>query len=94
MFVVKNRTGDELLPLIKKWIKPGSIIHSYCWKLYDTHGQEDYTHLKVNHSIQFTNPETGANTNPIENEWRHAKQAQPSYGTVHALVQSYLAQNL
>ncbi len=94
MFVVKNRTRDELLPLIKKWIKPGSIIHSDCWKPYDTLGQEGYTHLKVNHSIQFTNPETGANTNHIENEWRHAKQAQPSYGTVHAHVQSYLAQHL
>ncbi len=90
MFVVKNLTRDELLTLIKKWIKPGSIIHSNCWKPYETLGQEGYTHLKVNHIIQFTNPETGANTNCIEN----AKQVQPSYGTVHAHVQSYLAQHL
>ncbi len=93
MFVVKNQTRDELLPLIK-WIKPGLIIHSDWWKLYDTPGQESYTHLKVNHNIQFTNPETGANTNHSENEWRHAKQAQPSYATFHADVQSYLAQHL
>ncbi len=90
MFVVKKQTRDELLPLIKKWIKPGPIIHSGCWKPYDTLRQEAYTHLKINHSIQFTNPETGANTNHIENEWRHVKQAQPSY----AHVQSYLAQHL
>ncbi len=51
MFVVKNRTRHELLPLMKKWIKPGSIIHSDCWKPYDTLGQECYTHLKVNNSI-------------------------------------------
>ncbi len=86
MFVVKTCTRDELLP--------GSIIHSDCWKLYDTLGKEGYTHLKVNHNIQFSNPETGANTNHIENEWRHTKQAQPSYGTVHAHVQSYLDQHL
>ncbi len=94
MFVIKNRTRDELLPLIKMWIKPGSIIHSDCWTLYDTLGQDGYTHLKVNHSIQFTNPATGANTNYIENEWTHATQAQPSYGTVLAHVQLYLAQHL
>ncbi len=40
MFVVKNRTRDGLLPLIKKWIKPGPIIHSDCWKPHDTLGQE------------------------------------------------------
>ncbi len=84
MSVVKNQTTDEWLPFIKKWIKRGSIVHSDCWKPYDTLGQEGYTHLKVNHSIQFTNPETDANTNHIENEW----QAQPSY------VLSYLAQHL
>ncbi len=50
MFVIKNRTRDELLPLIKKWIKPRSVIYSYCWKPYDTLRQKGYTHLKVNHS--------------------------------------------
>ncbi len=78
----------------KKWIKPCSIVHSDCSKPYDTLGQEGYTHLKVNHSIQFANPETGANTSHIENEWRHAKQAQPSYGPVHAHVASYVLQYL
>jgi len=34
---------------------------------------EGYVHLKVNHSINFVDPETGANTNKIESSWRAAK---------------------
>ena len=33
-YVVKNRTADELLPIIKKHSKPGSIIISDKWKAY------------------------------------------------------------
>ncbi|PIK45347.1 hypothetical protein BSL78_17768 [Apostichopus japonicus] len=75
MVPVEKRDETTLLTLIKKWIRPGSIIHSNCWKAYDCLSKEGYTHLKVNHSVEFVNAETGACTNHIENEWLHAKKS-------------------
>ena len=34
LFPVKDRSEATLLPIIKKWIKPGSTIISDCWKGY------------------------------------------------------------
>ena len=34
MFTVEHRDEDNLLPIIKKWIKPGTLIISDCWKAY------------------------------------------------------------
>ena len=32
--LIHNRKQSTLLPIIQKWIKPGSIIYSDCWKAY------------------------------------------------------------
>ena len=80
MVPVCNRKKETLLALIKKWILPGSIIHSDCWKAYSCLSKYGYTHLTVNHSKEFVNPETGACTNSIESDWRHAKLHMLKYG--------------
>ena len=65
---VQDRSKETLQREIKKWIKPGSVIVSDCWKGYI--GLEDigYTHKTVNHSIEFKNDE-GYYTNTIEGSW-------------------------
>ena len=80
MISVANRKAATLEKLIKKWIKPRSIIHSDCWKAYSKLSQMGYTHVTVNHSKEFMNLETAACTNAIESEWRHAKLSMPRYG--------------
>lgn len=35
---VPNRSAKTLIALIRKWIHPGSIIISDCWKAYDAIG--------------------------------------------------------
>ena len=94
MFAVDNRKKPTLIPLIKKWIRPGSIIHSDCFKTYHCLPKLGYTHLTVNHSKEFKNKETGACTNKIECEWRHAKVAMPDYGVHRGLHDGYLAKFL
>jgi transposase-like protein len=79
MVAVDDRTRATLLPIIKDWILPGTTIISDCWKPYDTLNQEDFDHLRVNHSISFKDPVTGAHTNAIESSWRHAKDGMSSY---------------
>ncbi|EFN82992.1 Uncharacterized transposase-like protein HI1328.1, partial [Harpegnathos saltator] len=55
MFVVPvvSRKAEILLPLIKKYIAPGSTIYSDCWKAYDKIDQKLYKHYTVNHSNNF-----------------------------------------
>ncbi|XP_073816087.1 uncharacterized protein [Musca autumnalis] len=79
MFPVEDRTRDTLLPLIKKYIKPESIIISDCWRAYKTLSKEEYTHHQVNHSENFVDPQTGYHTNTMEGLWRHLKRSVPEY---------------
>ena len=92
MVPVKNRKQTTLLPLIQKWIRPGSIIHSDCWKAYNCLGTHGYKHITVNHSKEFKNIATGACTNSIESDWRHAKVSFPRYGVQKGFHAGYLAE--
>ena len=92
MIPVHNRKQKTLLPLIQKWIKPGSIIHSDCWKAYCNLNKMGYTHVTVNHSKEFKNQSNAACTNCIESEWWHAKVYMPKYGMHKGLHAGYLAE--
>ena len=60
---VENRTVDTLVSIIKDNILPGTTIISDCWKAYDGLSKEGFNHLKVNHSVNFVDPDSGAHTN-------------------------------
>ena len=55
MFVaaVPDRTSATLVDILKKYVAPGTIIHSNCWKAYDCLEEEGYQHYTVNHSENF-----------------------------------------
>ncbi|EFN72165.1 hypothetical protein EAG_03335, partial [Camponotus floridanus] len=57
----ESRTEEILLAFIKKWILPGTIIVSDCWKSYNCLGNDEsfQQFLTVNHSFNFVDPETG-----------------------------------
>ena len=91
LVAVEKRDEQTLLPIIQKWIEPGTIIVSDCWKAYsklETHG---YEHRTVNHSREFVNKE-GDHTNKIEGHWRHAKCKLPKFGVRKHLFSTYLAE--
>ena len=79
MVPVENRTAATLIPLIQRYIEPGSIIYSDCWKSYGgiQNLPEGYYHWTVNHSTNYKDPVTGACTNTIEGSWRHMKRSLP-----------------
>ena len=60
------------------------------WKAYDFIKDEGYTHLTVNHSLNFVDPDTGAYTQRIENTWWGVKRNMPRTGTSKDLFESYL----
>lgn len=92
MVPVKNRKARTLVPLIVKWVEPGTIIHSDCWKAYSKLKTLGYEHVTVNHSKHFVDPDSKACTNRIESDWRHAKVSLPRYGVHKGLHASYLAE--
>lgn len=54
-------------------IAPGTIIASDYWKAYDKLPTiNNYTHVTVNHSINFVAPDV-THTNRIESQWRPFK---------------------
>jgi hypothetical protein len=79
------------LPIIEEWILPGTTIISDCWKAYNCLEREGYVHLKVNHSLHFKDPETGAHSNSIESSWRAAKAVVSSSGRRKAHIPGNLA---
>lgn len=89
---VADRTRETLLEIIKNNIQPGTTIISDCWKAYDILDREGFEHLKVNHSLNFVDPDTGAHTNTIESTWRALKKSLPVSGTVKSLYDTYFSQ--
>lgn len=63
--VVEDRMKETLLSVITDRVLPGTTIISDCWRSYDCFKDEGFVHLKVNHSLVFKDPVTGAHTNTI-----------------------------
>lgn len=94
MVPVEKRDRDTLLPIIHKWIKPGTTIYSDKWKAYDGLDKDPkyhYIHHSVNHSVTYKDPITSACTNGIEGSWRPAKVAYNSSGRRKGSYDGYLA---
>ncbi len=68
---VDDRTKSTLNSVILDTICSGSIVHSDRWPSYMSIFDENlsFIHGSVNHSQNFVDPETGVNTNLIENLW-------------------------
>ncbi|KAG0428919.1 hypothetical protein DMUE_5783, partial [Dictyocoela muelleri] len=77
--VVENRKNITLMPIIQKQIKNKSYIVSDKWAGYNQI-QNNYRDA-VNHTYNFVDPVTKANTQKIENLWLHLKKIKHySYG--------------
>ena len=88
--IVKNRKASTLIPLIQKYILPGTRIITDEWKGYIPLSQLGYSHLTVNHKCQFLDPKTGANTNRIEGLWAHIRRSFPRSGVRKNYLQQFI----
>ena len=72
--LVDDRKAETLLPIIQKYVKPGSTIFSDQWAAYRDLQRLGYQHYTVNHSQNFVDPVTGTCTNAIEAYWSRVKR--------------------
>jgi hypothetical protein len=96
---VQNRSTEILLPIIKKYVKPGTEIHSDQWAAYGDISSIDvnppFIHKTVNHSKWFKDPTTGVHTNNVEAYWCSIKRRfKMLNGTSRELTASYLDEHM
>jgi hypothetical protein len=78
MVPVGKRNKETLLPIIFKYMKPGTTVISDEWKAYKALINHNYAHKSVNHSINFVSPDDPiVHTQNIENLWSVLKRKRP-----------------
>jgi len=88
---VSDRSAATLIPIIKRWILPGTTVLSDCWKAYSSLEREGFIHETVNHSVHFVS-DSGTHTNTIESTWNALKKSLPKFGTAKDMYNSYFAE--
>ena len=77
----QDRSAKTLIPLIKKYIRSGSIIISDGWAAYGSLSNEGYSHRVINHSENFVHPEDrSVHTQTVEQLWRNIKEWAKRFG--------------
>ena len=71
-----KRSAAVLIPLIQRYVLPGTVIMTDGWRAYASLGSLGYSHYVANHSTHFVDPVTGAHINTQEGLWTHAKASQ------------------
>ncbi|RCN41593.1 hypothetical protein ANCCAN_12461 [Ancylostoma caninum] len=68
LILVRRRDARTLLRLIVKYIRPGTTMISDCWRAYSRISTlpQGFTHLTVNHQLNFIDPRSGAHTQNID----------------------------
>ena len=93
--VGERRDAATLMPLILKYIRPGSIIVSDQWGAYNRVKDHGYTHYTINHSENFVDPEDcEVHTQNVERLWRDLKEWVKRPGIKSNFLQQYLARYL
>jgi len=72
--LVDDRSANTLIPIIQKYVLPGTTIYSDQWPAYRNLNNLGYIHSTINHSQNFVDPNTGTCTNAIEAYWSRVER--------------------
>lgn len=91
--VVTDRSGASLLDVVRKYVEPGSEIHSDGWRGYSGLKALGYAHRTVNHSVEFVAAD-GAHTQRIESQWRNIRRKFSRGGIRHEDIGFHLVEHV
>jgi len=69
-----KRDSATLISIVEQHVDERSTVITDCWKGYCQLEQDNWSHLTVNHSMNFVDPTTGTHTQNIENMWWQMKR--------------------
>ena len=92
-FLVNKRDHETLHQIICREVEPDTSIHSDCWPGYICLSALSFNHLTVNHSQNFIDPISGANTQRIEAIWTRIRLKMVKQMKLTPLIDSHLAEH-
>jgi len=80
--VIDNTKSDTLMPIIRRKIRPDSVVYTDSYRSYNALDVSEFKHYRINHSELFAD---GRNhINGIENFWNQAKRVLRKYNGIPA----------
>ncbi len=94
--ICPNNVRDEnnLLRIINKHVEKGTTIMTDCWKSYNGLTSDGFNHLTVCHKYNYIDPNTYANTQKIESNWRPLRNKLASKGVNKDMLADHLCEFL
>lgn len=82
MFVlpINDASSDTLMPIIRKKIKPDSVVYTDAFRSYNVLDVSEFKHYRINHSRLFADKHN--HINGIENFWNQAKRVLRKYNGI------------
>ena len=77
---VPNAKSDTLMPIIRRKIKPDSIVYTDTFRSYNVLDVSEFKHYRINHSHLFAKQKN--HINGIENFWNQAKRVLRKYNGI------------
>ena len=84
-----RRRRVDLLPLIQKWVAPGSTIVTDEWRAYDCLTREGFDHENVCHKREWVS-KRGFHTQGVERSWLGPKATIVKRGRGTPYLQAHL----
>ena len=95
MEMVDDCDAATLVPIIQRYILPGTRIWSDECPAYNGLNAIGYVHQTVNHSRHYVDPATGVHTDNIEARWSACKSGfKCRYGIARHLLPFYIHENM
>ena len=79
--VITDTTTKTLMPIIRRKIRPDSVVYTDSWRSYNALDVSEFHHQRINHATHFVKP-NGNHINGIENFWNQAKRVLRKYNGI------------
>lgn len=80
--VIGNTKTDTLMPIIRRKIRPDSVVYTDSYRSYNALDVSEFKHYRIHHSALFADGKN--HINGIENFWNQAKRVLRKYNGIPA----------